>query len=904
MTEIVRVLHISDLHLTNVTGEHHEIMVSRMIDDVVGMGGDHPVDLIVFSGDLSAAGQPNEFSNAQVVLFDPLVTKLQLDRSRVVIVPGNHDIDRSMISMLLEPGLREIGDAQAVTTLMDRSDDLSLATRRLDAWTNFHSDFYRDSTNVDRVNPLSHVHRFDIGGQTVGVAALNSAWRATGAPNNEDHRLLIVGADQARQAMDAIDDCGIRLVTFHHPLDWLAAWDHSELREELERRGTIVLTGHDHEPDPTSESTTRGSAIYDRAGCLYGGREFQNGYSLLDVSLRDQRVDVHLRTWMPRRKVFDKSVELAPEGMKSYPFPDRTGSSLSLLPKYTTTLAVLANAAQSMSVFADQVADVEPASVADIVVEPRFYPAPFTQVAAAIGIARSQGRNININRVNPLIELSSSQVVVVSGDPDSGVTNSLLWILEQHYYREGSHSPIYTKFRSPTGRDSMARLIRSAGPQFGLQLDKNLGTPLIIALDDISTSSEADLRRLVRHISEHPENLYVLGCHGAVFQSLHQRLGDEQVRYTLSFLGPFGRDQLKQLVLKISGDVAASRVDHILEVVFGENLPRNPFLLVALIAVLSAQHDTLWVPKTSSGLSTWTFVGVILATKMERGALLPLHCLRPHTSVGPSLSQWTGRADHRDRHAPPRGCRLAPAGGASGPATSGSGSARWIEPTAVDCSPGTLLRPAGDSAALASRARATEVDLPAPAAWTTGDSSGHGLSGPSSGKREPYLGISPNPWGDGHDGSPARSFERVGDPSPAWHRPYSEAFWPDLGTVPAGPGTDHAGLRLLHRRHGAAQTPLRPVLHRARHPKDLSLRDHRPPGGGVGRPAGSQPHLGSRRALPSSQVPRTGQRYEVHFQFRRGVSHRGCQDHQDSRSSAASERIRRAIRGHSPPRVH
>jgi hypothetical protein len=36
----------------------------------------------------------------------------------------------------------------------------------------------------------------------------------------------------------------------------------------------------------------------------------------------------------------------------------------------------------------------------------------------------------------------------------------------------------------------------------------------------------------------------------------------------------------------------------------------------------------LWVPRTSSGPSTWTFVGVILATKMERGALLPLPFLR------------------------------------------------------------------------------------------------------------------------------------------------------------------------------------------------------------------------------------------------------------------------------------
>ena len=205
------------------------------------------------------------------------------------------------------------------------------------------------------------------------------------------------------------------------------------------------------------------------------------------------------------------------------------------------------------------------------------------------------------------------------------------------------------------------------------------------------------------------------------------------------------------------------------------------------------------MPRRSSGSSSWTFVGVILATKIERGALLPLRCFRPHASVGPSLSQWTAGPGHRDRHAPPRGCRLAPAGSASGPATIGSSSARWIEPTAVDCSPGTLLRPAGDSASLASRTRATEVDLLAQAAWTAGDSSGHGLSGPSSGKRERDLGISPNPRGAGHDGRSARPFERVGDPSQTRHRTQPSPNGPNLGRVPASAGGDDAGLRLLHR---------------------------------------------------------------------------------------------------------
>jgi putative transposase len=59
---------------------------------------------------------------------------------------------------------------------------------------------------------------------------------------------------------------------------------------------------------------------------------------------------------------------------------------------------------------------------------------------------------------------------------------------------------------------------------------------------------------------------------------------------------------------------------------------------------------------------------------------------------------------------------------------------------------------------------------------------------------------------------------------------------------------------LLHRRHRLAQTAVRAVLHRARHPARPPGRGHRQPQRRLGCPAGTQPAAGARRAATTSPV--------------------------------------------------
>lgn len=607
----MRVLHVSDYHLGQQEAMGQQLLVEKLLDDVKILQQDRPFDLFVFTGDLSATGQANELQRAKELLLDPTMAALNIETSHVVLVPGNHDVDRDKISKYQEPGLRSLTSAEEFAGLIEDHSEFEMAIGRLSAWNSFVSSFYSGcdfGLNTD----LARTHRYTFGATTIGVAALNSAWRATGAANDRDKEHLIVEESQALAALDQIDDCDCRLVAFHHPLHWLAPFNQESLRALLETRGTIVLTGHEHRPDPQSISSMRGEAVYCPTGCLYQGSSLPNCYSVIDVDVRDNQVITSLRSWMPGRQVFDKGIEHTNGGQTVHKLPRRIGDQALPIPKYTVVSAALATQANDSGSFSTLSA-LEPRRVEEIVVEPRFYPAPFSQIAAAVTIARSQDKSVaSLMAIDVLELLDSNQVTIINGDPLSGVTYALWWALAGHYEIDAGRAPVKINFEVRSGQDPIGKLIRRAAPQFGLPSgSQDEFPPLVVAVDDVTSTSRSAVRKLCAHISANPQNIYILGCHGSNGTGIATALEEAGISFERCFTGPFGRNQLKQLTAKVGGDAALEHVDHIFNVVFGENLPRSPFVLGACVAVLSM--DPQASPPNESSLIV-SVIGLLLGS--------------------------------------------------------------------------------------------------------------------------------------------------------------------------------------------------------------------------------------------------------------------------------------------------
>lgn len=582
----VRVLHVSDLHVDARSAFDQRVLVDGLVRDVERNQAGAPFDLIVFSGDLASRGKAEEFEAGRWNLLGRLTQATGLGPERVVLVPGNHDVDRDEIDGVIEDGLRtRLTSHEALVAALEDDRQVSHALGRLAAWTRFTDDYY---AGVERepIAPGGWTRRIEICGVQVGIAALNSAWRSTGAGEDERGRLL-VGELQARTALDRIRDCDVRLVAVHHPFEWLTEFDRREVRREFEAAGVQVMTGHEHEADPMYLVSGLGNSNHDRSGCLYFGLSYPNAYSVIDVDVANERTLVNVRTWQAKRREFDAGVDAAKGGVVELPLPRRS-DSLVTVPHGNVAMAMV-DLILRTSVVAEHLPDKQCSSVSELLVSPRFYPAPFPELA----VATMERGEMRIDQADGLGALAENKVVMVIGEPDAGVTAAIAWLLEHRHEADPSRPPLYISFDPRQGKRVIDDDLATAAAKINWRLDHGAEIPLaMVAVDDVHAGSEKALNRLVRHIADHPENRYLLGCHSDSILAVAAALKEADVEPARLFLGPLNRpSEVRQLVRKMLRAPSKALADKVLSVLNASQLPRTPFMMAALTAILHDRPD-------------------------------------------------------------------------------------------------------------------------------------------------------------------------------------------------------------------------------------------------------------------------------------------------------------------------
>ncbi|NTG64711.1 metallophosphoesterase [Rhizobium rhizogenes] len=301
-------LHISDIHFRSPDCLNPDLdpdrpyrtrLIQDVRDRVAELGS---VGAILIGGDIAFKGAPEEYSTAMIWIKE-LAAVAGCPPERIFVIPGNHDVDRSLIGRT--PAIRNAQSAiskaepqrrerEFRTQISDADTARSLVTP-ISAYNDFAKVFNCQVYLPDHLYWKQDLDLED--GVTLRIFGMTSTILSGEGGRDDTRESLYLSPLQT--VLDPVDNV-VNLAFCHHPPDWLM--DQDDVNDAICGRSTIHMFGHKHRQRITREE----GYIRFSAGAVNPDRNEQGwmpGYNLVRVNIlgagQDRRIaiEAHLRQW-------------------------------------------------------------------------------------------------------------------------------------------------------------------------------------------------------------------------------------------------------------------------------------------------------------------------------------------------------------------------------------------------------------------------------------------------------------------------------------------------------------------------------------------------------------------------------------------------------------------------------
>lgn len=319
-------LHISDIHFCapdclTPSLDPERPYRTRLLQDVRARTRDlGPVGAILVSGDIAFKGLSQEYETALAWLKE-LAEACRCSLDRVFVTPGNHDVDRNVITQ--NPAVRNAQHAIMTAENHKRERELRTQFTHADtghallashaAYNDFAKLFGCQIYTPDRLYWTQDL-TLDAGVR-LRIHGLTSTL-LSGAGGKDDPRDCLY-LSPMQTSLDPEDNL-VNLVMIHHPPDWLL--DQDDVTDAINNRAALQLFGHKHRQRITRDR----NYIRFSAGAVNPDRNepgWEPGYNLICLSVvgdgpdRALEIDTHLlilqsspERFVPRRDDEDNPV--------------------------------------------------------------------------------------------------------------------------------------------------------------------------------------------------------------------------------------------------------------------------------------------------------------------------------------------------------------------------------------------------------------------------------------------------------------------------------------------------------------------------------------------------------------------------------------------------------------------
>ena len=330
----VTILHFSDVHWHSKNEESVRTVQTAMIEDINTLKANEGIkfDLALFTGDLVLAGENREdFDKAHSAVVKPVLEAVELNEDHLFICPGNHDASRKSVreADFIEQGLKlSLNSVDAVNEHLRRLDANDVNVKlAMDRMTNFEDYYHQTYKSADTTSGTVKIYKTEINGTSVGVASFDNSWRATGEAGGVDRNHLLLGERNVDFAVEQLADVDLAIGIFHHPGSWLAEFDAASVLPRLTEGFDLLAYGHVHATEPEIKTTVNGNALMSQSGSLHAGRDYYNGYQIIEIDTEICRADYRLRTYFdkPSRR-FGPAENIVAEGKVFFEYRPTRGS--------------------------------------------------------------------------------------------------------------------------------------------------------------------------------------------------------------------------------------------------------------------------------------------------------------------------------------------------------------------------------------------------------------------------------------------------------------------------------------------------------------------------------------------------------------------------------------------------
>lgn len=306
----LKFVHLSDIHFGQETGSDvfvHDDVKNCLIADATNLAATDAspgFTGVIVTGDIAFAGKAKEYEEAGRWL-DQLTNAIGCKREDVIVIPGNHDIDRTAMSPGCKLMLRQIvaGGDEDLNAFLTNDVDREVLFGRFSNYRVF-ADAY--SCPFDGEGHFASDRTLAVTpGRFLRFIGLNSAL----ACSDEDVPAgLLLGVRQRLLPRTSGEEL---VVLCHHPLGCLQ--DSDEAKRYIHSRARVFIYGHIHSPSLKIETTpNRGDLMTLSAGATVPP-ESEDGYGFSynvicfdwDAETDGLKVTIVPRIWNDETTSFD-----------------------------------------------------------------------------------------------------------------------------------------------------------------------------------------------------------------------------------------------------------------------------------------------------------------------------------------------------------------------------------------------------------------------------------------------------------------------------------------------------------------------------------------------------------------------------------------------------------------------